>query len=202
MTMWHRKNGALIASVMYAIVVGSLFWIDIWYVMVIFSCLSCWFWCMWTIRARFFRAKLTSYLTVLKEELSNATSTDTVETINMDECRKEIVLTMVYFSKCVRELETGVWTIDISKEKKSVMSLVTAIDKSPLDFGDREYFGRTYRAVFERLSRCANSQAQRSPDEEEGIQQLPGPDFSGPQVVGDLNAPANGAMSPAPSVVS
>ena len=200
--MCYRKNGLLIASVVYTIGIGSLHCMDIFYVMVIFSFFTALVLGSWMRTASFFRAKLTSYLTVLEEELSNARRTRELSLMKLHECRHEIVLTMFYFGTCVHELESGVWNIGISKEKESVMSLVTDIDQSALDFGDHTYYGKTYRVAVEELSRCVNSQAQQSEDVEDGRRRLPGPDVSGPQVAGNPHPPVSGVVSPVPSVRS
>jgi hypothetical protein len=200
--LWHRQNGLLVGFIVFACHCVLYVYTDLLYVMISLLCCTCWFLFWWMQTARFFRAKLTSYSKDLDRVWSETTSIVAIETIDKYICRDQIVLIMLYFAEYVRELERGVWKIDISKEKIHFMSLVAKVHGSASDFGDRMYYGSTYLEAFDALRQAVDPQPLLLHVVREGTDQQVGTGVSGPQAPSALQAPALGAgQSPAPSVV-
>jgi hypothetical protein len=197
----HRKNGPLIGIILLMFHGAIHAYVGIVYVGVSFLFFLCWFVFWWKHTARFFHAELTSHFKNLDRWWSKAKSTNLEEAIDKDRCREEIVVTILSFACVVRELERGLWWIDISEEKKSFMSLVTEIHKSASDFGDCEYYGTTYTEALQSLLQAVDPQSQLLNVMAGGTDQQVGTRVPGPQAPSALQAPAPGAgQSREPSV--
>jgi hypothetical protein len=64
----------------------------------------------------------------------------------------QIMLSMMYLLGILTEVESGVWSVDVTQENNSILTMITEMNARASDFNDHIQDGKTYPEVFDALS--------------------------------------------------